>query len=387
MMGRFRTVWRSIISAAAVVIALSGAARAQAPHLVTSSIPPAGLAQSSLLPASSEGWNEILKREPASVIEAFKAGLAQYGKKNWVVAESEFRRALAAGPRTTLVQGWLGFSLFQQARFQDAEAIFRQLASGSSAQAIDHGRVGETLIGQQKWPEAERVYRRAVELEPANPLWHYFLGVAIYAQKRVEEAETYLRRAVELEPRNALWFADFGTTQLDLGKPRNAEAAYRQAIFLRDEPSWHNGLGNALFNQGKTAAAIAELQLAIAQAPQVALYQINLGSIYTKLKKWPEAERTLRAGIALKSDQASWHALLATAFYEQQKFRDAANSYKEAIRLRPNDALSHFNLGVIHLNLGDKRSAEAELAKLKPLDQRLATKLNDLIQGKTPSGN
>jgi tetratricopeptide (TPR) repeat protein len=203
----------------------------------------------------------------------------------------------------------------------------------------------------------------------------------------VDESENYLRRAVELEPRNALWFADFGTAEMDLGKFRNAEAAYRQALFLSDDPRWHNGLGNALFSQGKLPAALAEYQIAVERAPRVAVFHINLGNLYAKQANWPEAERALLNGIALKPDNAGWQALLATAYFQQRKYREAEGAYKAAIRLRPTDALSYFNLGVIYLNLGDKRSAQAQLEKLKPLDARLANKLNDLIEGRTPAGH
>jgi superkiller protein 3 len=374
---------RTLTLTLGILVLLPLVAAAQNSSGNASSIPTADAAKPLL--SSGAGLDRELSTDPAGPL--IKTGLTLFSQQKWTEAEAQFRTALQTNPRSLSAQLWLGYTLFRQARYPDAETVFKQLAGAQPSVAARQANLGESLLEQQKWAEAERAYVRAAELEATNPLWQYFLGFVVFAQKRVDESETYLRRAVELEPRNAGWFADFAAAQVELGKWKNAEAAYRQAIFISDEPRWHNGLSNALFNQGKTTTAIAELQLAIERAPQVALFHINLGNLYTKLQKWPEAERALREGVALKSDQAGWHALLATALYQQQKYRDAANSYKEAIRLRPNDALSHFNLGVIYLNLGDKRSAQAELDKLKPLDQRLATKLNDLIQGKTPAGN
>lgn len=350
-----------------------------------SSIPTAQSAQAALAPDSAAVLDRELRSEPAAT--QIKSGLGFFAQQKWSEAEAEFRRALQTDPTSNSAQLWLGYTLFRAGRYADAETIFRQLVSKNPSSANRHGNLGEALLEQKKWADAERSYSRAAELEPTHPLWQYYLGFTVFALKRVEEAENYLRRAVELEPRNPVWYADFAASQSELGKWKNAEAAYRHAIYLNDQPQWHSGLSEALFHQGKTEAAVAELQSAIDRAPQVALFHINLGSLYTKMEKWPEAERALRAGIALKGDQAGWHALLATAYYQQQNYRAAASSYNEAIRLRPNDALSHFNLGVIYLNLGDKKSARTELDKLKPLDQRLAKKLSDLIEGKAPAGN
>ena len=52
---------------------------------------------------------------------------------------------------------------------------------------------------------------------------------------------------------------------------------------------------------------------------------------------------------------------------------------RESLRIEPTFPLAHFNLGLAHLNLGDRTAATAEYRALLPLDPRLAGELGTLI--------
>ena len=59
--------------------------------------------------------------------------------------------------------------------------------------------------------------------------------------------------------------------------------------------------------------------------------------------------------------------------------RSAIDAYKQAIRLKPNDATLHLYLGGAYLNVGDKGSALDEYKILKELDKEKANELFNLI--------
>src|SRR5437763_543547 len=61
---------------------------------------------------------------------------------------------------------------------------------------------------------------------------------------------------------------------------------------------------------------------------------------------------------------------------ELGRWHEAVTAVQQAIRLKPNDAEAHLNLGVAYLILGDRDSALEEYQILKTLDQNLA---NDLF--------
>ncbi|MBU0701915.1 tetratricopeptide repeat protein [bacterium] len=59
--------------------------------------------------------------------------------------------------------------------------------------------------------------------------------------------------------------------------------------------------------------------------------------------------------------------------------KEAIEAYKQAIRIKPDFALAHCNLGLTYLHLGDSGSALDEYKILKNIDTDLANKLFNLI--------
>jgi tetratricopeptide (TPR) repeat protein len=67
------------------------------------------------------------------------------------------------------------------------------------------------------------------------------------------------------------------------------------------------------------------------------------------------------------------------ASLESRKFRKAIEVYKQAIRERPDDADTHYNLGFAYLNLNDRNAALQEHSILKNLDPQMADRLLNAI--------
>jgi tetratricopeptide (TPR) repeat protein len=61
------------------------------------------------------------------------------------------------------------------------------------------------------------------------------------------------------------------------------------------------------------------------------------------------------------------------------RWQDVVTAYQQAVRLNPDDAMAHYNLGSAYLKLGDKKTALAEYRLLKTLDVNQANRLLDLI--------
>ncbi|MDP7531067.1 MAG: tetratricopeptide repeat protein, partial [Candidatus Scalindua sp.] len=60
-------------------------------------------------------------------------------------------------------------------------------------------------------------------------------------------------------------------------------------------------------------------------------------------------------------------------------YKEAIESFRQAIRIDPDDAGAHFNLGDAYLGLNDEDSALEQHEILKSLDSELANKLFNLI--------
>ncbi len=64
---------------------------------------------------------------------------------------------------------------------------------------------------------------------------------------------------------------------------------------------------------------------------------------------------------------------------EQDKIEQEIACYKEAIRIDPDFAEAHYNLGVMHLRRNDRGCALEQYKILKKLDKELANKLFNMI--------
>jgi tetratricopeptide (TPR) repeat protein len=66
------------------------------------------------------------------------------------------------------------------------------------------------------------------------------------------------------------------------------------------------------------------------------------------------------------------------------KWKEAIAAHQEAIRLKPDYAGAHFNLGFAYVSTGKKKEAEAELKILQPLNASEWNQLYVMIYKKAP---
>jgi tetratricopeptide (TPR) repeat protein len=245
--------------------------------------------------------------------------------------------------------------------------------------------------------EAVRFYTAALALRPNNPAVYVNLGVALHRQGKLDEAVASFRKAIALQPDFAQAYTNLGAALRDLGRPREAEAALRQAIRLQPaNPTNYLHLGDLLFQLGKTADAAAMFRRAIELDPTMAAAYLRLGDLlratgrpaealavyrkaieldpklegaFTRLARvlvdigrLDEAIAAYRKALEIDSPARSGEALLGlgSALALQGKHAEAVAMFRQAIRLRPDWAEAHCNLGLVLQRMG--KFAEAALA-------------------------
>jgi len=109
--------------------------------------------------------------------------------------------------------------------------------------------------------------------------------------------------------------------------------------------------------------------------PQRADAWIQVGFCKVKQGKNQDAIRAFEQALKLKPN--SYEALnkLGDAYYYAGNYYKALDAYKRGVALRPDLAEGHYNLGAVHLELGERAEALAQANLLKPLDAALHQKL------------
>ena len=96
------------------------------------------------------------------------------------------------------------------------------------------------------------------------------------------------------------------------------------------------------------------------------------------LKQYPNALAAFQSALRLKPDDATLHFNLGITYSRLEQYENAVNAFKEALRLKPDLALASNSLGLAYFNLdrySEALAAHKEAVRLEPND---ATAINNL---------
>jgi tetratricopeptide (TPR) repeat protein len=123
----------------------------------------------------------------------------------------------------------------------------------------------EMRLFAQAQRKLEKALEKAIEIAPDYYAPYELLGLYYLRFGNLEKAHEYLRRSVALAPEEeAAWpWSDLAQVLGGMGRNKEAEEAYRQAISLRPRfPVFHNNFSNFLRNIGRIDEADREYKLA-----------------------------------------------------------------------------------------------------------------------------
>ena len=123
-------------------------------------------------------------------------------------------------------------------------------------------------------------------------------------------------------------------------------------------------LGSGGFMQEDPAPAAAEAQRAFDE-----------GTRYMKAKQYAEAVAAFQRAVKVRPDFAEAHSNLGYSLRNTGKIDQAIAAYREAIRLKPDLAEAREYLGVAYLLKGDRQAAMDQYRVLQRLNPKVAAEL------------
>jgi tetratricopeptide (TPR) repeat protein len=159
----------------------------------------------------------------------------------------------------------------------------------------------------------------------------------------------------------------------------DAEAAYRGIIDAAPtcHPAYH-GLGLLAFRIDKLEIAADLMASAIALDASIALYHRDRGEICRRLGRFDEAVRNATDAVQIAPNDADSHYNLGLAFAAKENYAAAAQSYRRTVELEPTHGRALNNLGSVLEKLDDKSAAEAAYRAAIAIDERHAEAQNNL---------
>jgi tetratricopeptide (TPR) repeat protein len=198
-------------------------------------------------------------------------------------------------------------------------------------------------------------------------------------------AERAYRRGLELDPQDAELRNALGWTLFQEGKTAEAVAEYERALAAKpDSAKSHNNLGLALVELGRLEEAAGHFKASLALEPKAEIYS-DLGFTMARLGHSDEALADYRKALELDPECASAHANIAVTFVQAGQLDEAESHYRKALAVRPT-AETFNGLGYVLARQDRTEDAIAEFRKAIDANPKFAPAYNNLAEALVKQG-
>lgn len=190
------------------------------------------------------------------------------------------------------------------------------------------------------------------------------LAHALIGLGRTGEAIAPLERAAKRnndpEVETLLGHALCGARRTADGIAQLRKTAARRPPYL---PAFQE-LAGQIANSGEIRAAIGIIEEALALAPASIDLQLDLGRMHVRNNNRSEARRVLAAARIVAPGRTDILTELAWAELLDGAYAEAADTYRHALGLRPDDTLSRANLAMCLMEMGERAGGETALRSM-----------------------
>lgn len=215
------------------------------------------------------------------------------------------------------------------------------------------------LIAANQLAEAEQQLNQVLKLAPNEATALNLLGAIRAKQGKLDEAEALFSRAVRSD--NTLTGAHMNLAYLYLLKGAPEKTASELKEVLRLEPSNAEAayrLAWLLLSQGRIDECISFVEKLKATLAVSAPLLGVLGDAYLRKNDRAAGVSALNSAIELKPDDPAYHFSLGAAWLKHPAdLQEAEQSFREFLKLRPEDAQGQLHLGYVLLK--QKQHGEA----------------------------
>ncbi len=299
----------------------------------------------------TKGKLDLARKEYQKVVElkpedALAQGLLGrvYAEQNLLnLAIYQYQKSLELEPRTQLIHNLLGKAFLKLGKLDEAIASF-QKAIDSAAQSPS-GR-GKQIIGKN----------------------YYYLGRAFLEKSSLKEAEAALEKASEYYPELADTHHLLGKIKAAQGLQSEAKRCLERAASLakKEQTEIFADLAEILLESGDQGGAIQAILKAIHSAPQQAKYHAFLGDLFFTKGEMESALSSYQSALKwAKQKKDFYHWKLGNVLQHEKQYEQAAEHYKAASDLTPENWHYSRDLAKVYELLGRKAEALEQLKKAK----------------------
>jgi len=334
-------------------------------------------------------------------------------------AIAAYQRAAGLQPDDVQTLTALGQAQMNDNQFDAALKTFRSLATADSEDAAPLVKIADIQRRQGKYEDALATIRQARKREPENLEAGYQEGMLLDILGRYDEATAAYQSMVdqvshangaytsEEKTNRGIFLERLGSVYHEENKTEQAIAAYQKMVAMGGEQASRGYqlevdayndakmfdqavqvskqavaadpknsdlklmLAGELLNQGKTDEALAMTKAMLKNTDDDRPVYLALGNMYTRLRRWKDAEDALAkaAPMCTKKDDKLYLLFLRGALADRQKRMDQAEGFfRQALDVDPANAQTLNYLGYMFADKGVRLPEALKLIR-KAVDQ------------------
>jgi tetratricopeptide (TPR) repeat protein len=227
-------------------------------------------------------------------------------------------------------------------------------------------RAGQAALKQGEFVRATQEFKKVLAIDPTLVEAEVNLGLAYQSLFEYDLAVRHLTKALRERPNLLNAAVIVGMDYLKLDSPQKAVPFLQRALKL--DPSNHEArqaLGSAYLVQENFRSAAEEFrQVAVIDSDKSEAW-FKLGHEYLDL-----AARLAYRGAHLYRESAWGHRFLGDLLLQRSRWDDAAQEYRKALGIEPQQSGLHTSLGQVFLHEGKLDEAETEFHQELQLDSQ-----------------
>jgi tetratricopeptide (TPR) repeat protein len=359
------------------------------------------------LEAALDHLRRVVQADPGNAAVHYEFGQTLRHRGELGDATTSFERALEINPEMREGYFALGATLKQQS------ATARKPAPPASSPADEAVKRARAAAERNDLKAATEALAEALQRDPDHAEAHTLQGFVLGQQRNLSGALPHLQRATTLRPESSEARYNLGAALWYGGAREKAMAELRESVRLDPASAGgHAFLGMALLETGDLPSARASLQRAMALSPAMAAAYVDLGVAFLRAADLEKGLGQLEAGLNVPSPvppTPSWdpavaalqRALAANPTHAQApeahnvlglmlgrkgaRGEEVAAAFRAAIRIRPDYAEAHNNLGLVLIQSGNDEDGIAALREAVRLAPAYAEARTNLGAALTPT--
>lgn len=321
--------------------------------------------------AAGRIYDQILDQDPRYPEAHTKYSYALCKAGDLDGALSQAKAALDQYPQDSEAHKNAGLAYDEMGNTQESLAEYNEALRIKPDYAIVHYDIGYFYDHRRAFQQAIVEYRKAIALDPTFVNSHVNLGLMLKDIGDLSGAILEWRKAKELAPRMVEPRLNLADALVHAQSIHEAISEYRELEALApDSEMCHRCFAYALFNGRDFDEAESEFKKAIAIDPSDSDAYAGLGDVETQKKNYDAALQDYEHGAELDPTALNARVGAGRVLLTQKKYQEACEILKQAVEVRPGNAVGHDLYGQALDGAGNIPAAISEFSQSYSLDHQ-----------------